>query len=120
MATTKTQIYRNAALILKEAAAGLATTDDSTLVNTFGVAYDSALAFVLEVGKWNFATRTLSIEADTDQEPAFGFGFAFEKPDDYVNLIKLSGSATFYPPFGPMQYTDEGNFWFANVDPLYA
>ncbi len=117
---SKQQVYRNTLLILKEPAVGVTITDDTRAVNTMGVVYDSAQRFILESGKWNFAARSLSIEAETSVEPAFGYTFAFEKPDDYANLIKLAPHETFYPPFRENQYVDEGNYWFANCDPLYA
>lgn len=117
---TQLGIYKGAALILREGATTLTVSDTSVLVNTFNVEWTKARNTVLENGKWNFAARSLSIEADTDNEPEFGYSYAFAKPSDYRNLIALAASATFYPPFGPNQYRDEGAFWFANCDPLYA
>ena len=94
--TTKLQVYKNALLLLKESSAlTITVTTDSVAVNTLNAVYASALAFVLENGKWNFAARSVSIEAETDVEPAFGYDSAFEKPDDYCNLIKISASSTF-------------------------
>lgn len=120
MATSKQQVYRNALLILKESPVSVTVTDDTVAINTFNVVYDSALASVLESGKWNFASRAISIEADADTEPGFGYSYAFEKPSDYANLIKLASNAAFYPPFGANEYADEAGYWFANCDPLFA
>jgi hypothetical protein len=117
---TKQALYRAAALILKESGTTLTVTDDDVTVNTLNVVYDSCLGYVLESGKWNFAARTLQIDSDEDEEPEFGYNFAFEKPSDYKNLIKLSASPSLYPPLPDNGYADEGNFWFADIDPLYA
>ena len=113
-------IYKSAALLIKESPIGLALTDDTVLVNTFDEVWADVIELVLEAGKWNCAARSLTIQSDTDSEPAFGYNFAFTKPDDYANLIAISANATFYPPFGPNQYRDEGEFWFADCDPLYV
>ena len=120
MATTKLKLYRRAQLILKQNAVGTTVTDGSQFTNTLDLVYDEALSYILEHGKWAFAARSLVIEASEDVEPQFGLSFAFEKPDDYKNLIALSAAATLYPPFGENEYRDEGAYWFTNVDPLYA
>jgi hypothetical protein len=70
-------------------------------------------------GKWNFAARTQEIDKSTSVVPDFGFANAFSKPTDYVNMIKISHSETFFPPFGPNEYTDEGDYFYADCDPLY-
>lgn len=120
MGTTKQQVYRNALLKLKEPGVAVTVTDDTVAVNTLNVVYSSALATVLEAGRWNFAARSVALESDSDAEPEFGFSYAFEQPSDYANLISISAFATFYPPFGPNQYKEEHGYWFANCDPLYV
>ncbi len=118
--TTRTQLYKGAALILRESATDLAVTTDNVLVNTFNSVYAQSLRYILENGRWNHAARSLFIEADTDVQAGFGYNNAFEKPEDYCNLIAISYSPTFYPPFDSNQYRDEGNFWYANCDPLFV
>lgn len=120
MATTKLRLYRRAHLILKENGVDVQVTDDTAFVNTLNLVYDEAISYILEHGKWTFAARSMSIEASEDVDPAFGYEFAFEKPDDYKNLIRLSARAELYPPFGENEYADEGVYWYANVDPLYV
>jgi hypothetical protein len=118
--TTQLALYKEAALILREPASTLTVSTDSVLVNALNDVWAEARSFTLESGRWNFAARSVALESDTDAEPEFGYSFSFQKPSDYKNLIALSGSATFYPAFGANEYRDEGERWYANVDPLYA
>lgn len=80
--------------------------------------YDSAVLYLLEQGLWNFGSRTVSIEHETDVEPAFGFTYVFEKPDDYVRLVAMGDNGSLWPPLS--EFLDEGNYWHANCDPLYV
>ena len=80
-------------------------------------AYEPAIDYLLEQGLWNFGSRTVAIEAETDVEPAFGYSYTFEKPDDYVRIIRISDNGTMWPTLD--LYEEEGNYWHANVDPLY-
>ena len=118
---TKLKLYRAAVLLVKQNAVDLAVTDDSAFVNTLDLVYDDVLAFCLEAGDWNYATRTVAIEASEDEEPAFGFGFAVEKPDDYAGrVVAISANERFYPPLE--QYHDEGGLeghFHTDCDPLY-
>ena len=118
---TKLGLYRSAVLLIKQNAIGLATTDDDAFVNTLDLVYDSALRFALAAGDWNQATRTVSIEASEDVEPAFGYSFAIPKPDDYAGrIVAISGNELFDPPLD--RYDEEGGmegYIFCDVDPLY-
>ncbi len=118
--TSQLKLFRRALLILKENATGITVSDDTKAVNTLNLVYSDVVQRMLEEGRWNFAARSQQIDASTDIEPDFGFSNAFVKPDDYVNLIKISHSETFFPPFLPNQYVDEGGYWYANCDPLYV
>ena len=121
MAATKTTLYRNAILLLKSNAVDVATTDDNAFVNTFDLFYDRALAFALQSGDWNFATRTASIEASEDVEPEFGYSFAIVKPDDYAGrIVAISSNARFDPPLN--DYHEDGGlagYIWCDHDPLY-
>lgn len=92
-------------------------TDDTEARYLLDDEYAKVVAWMLEQGLWNFALRTLALEASVDVEPEFGFSYAFEKPDDYVRLNAISGNATFYPTLD--EFNDEGSYWVANCDPLY-
>lgn len=80
--------------------------------------YDSAVLYILEQGLWNFGSRTVSIEHETDVEPSFGYTYVFEKPSDYVRLVAIGDNGNMWPPLS--EFLDEGAYWHANVDPLYV
>jgi hypothetical protein len=79
--------------------------------------YDKCLAFMLEAGLWNHASRSVELEESTDVEPSFGYTYAFEKPDDYVKLIAISPNQDLWPTLD--SYLDEGGVWNAYCSPLY-
>jgi len=80
--------------------------------------YDEALEYMLAQGLWNFASRTIAIEHETSVEPAFGYNYTFEKPSDFIRLVAISAAGDMWPTLP--DYTDEGGYWNANVDPLYV
>ena len=79
--------------------------------------YDASVEYMLGQGLWNFAARTVAIESEIDVEPSFGFTYAFEKPTDYIRIVAIGDNGSLWPPLN--DYLDEGNYWHANVDPLY-
>lgn len=72
----------------------------------------------LEAGQWNFAIRSVEVEADTGLAPAFGFTYGFAKPDDWVRTTALSDDPQRY--VGLDRYDDKGNTWEADVDTIYV
>lgn len=81
-------------------------------------AYDRVLAYCLEQGFWNFAMRSVQIDASGSLDPAFGFTFAFEKPSDWVRTYIVSESDRL--DCWPGVFTDEAGIWYADSDPLWA
>jgi hypothetical protein len=81
-------------------------------------AYDDGVAYCLEQGFWNFAVRAVQADSSASVTPAFGYTYAFAKPSDFVRTYMLGSTETFDPPL--LTVVDEPNYWFANVDPLYA
>lgn len=79
--------------------------------------YDDVLAECLRDGQWNFALRTVKLDADTGITPAFGYTYVFAKPDDWVRTVGLSASEDFVPPL--TRYMDEAGNILADVDPIY-
>jgi hypothetical protein len=80
--------------------------------------YTKAIRFCLNEGLWNFALRATQLEPDDTNEPEWGDLYAFLKPDDFVRLNAIAGdqyfSVTLY------EYTDEGDYWIASINPLYV
>lgn len=72
---------------------------------------------LLEEGQWNFAMRTLKLEASTSIEPDFGRKFAFEKPLDLVRISYICRDELFRYPL--TEYDDESFFWFSDFDVIF-
>jgi len=96
---------------------------ESILRRLLDESYDSAVAFMLGEGLWNFASRTVAIEAETDVEPEFGYQYTFEKPSDFVRLVAISDTGMMWPTLGSDQepaYMEEAGYYHANTNPLYV
>jgi|TARA_Y100000310_G_scaffold110283_2_gene108708 hypothetical protein len=74
----------------------------------------------LEMGNWNFATRTVKIEYNSDIDPDFGLQRAFTKPSDWVKTTEMASDEYFDFPMTDKQYKDEQGYFFADVDVIYV
>lgn len=79
---------------------------------------NGAVRYCLGRAQWKFAKRTVQLVASTDIETAFGYAYAFEKPDDFVRTIGMWSDENLQSPL--LQYQQEGATWFAQVDSLFA
>ncbi len=80
--------------------------------------YDDVVDDCLEAGQWNFAIRTVRLDADPDVTPGFGFTKVFDKPDDWVRTVGLSTDP--YLSTALARYADEAGIWAADEDPIYV
>lgn len=78
---------------------------------------DDAINFCLEQGYWNFAMRAVQIDASAT-DPAFGYAFAFDKPNDLIRTAGVCEDEYLNVPLTNM--LEETGFWFANIDPIYV
>ena len=95
---------------------------EATLRRLIDEVYDDGVEYMLGQGMWNFGSRTVAIEAETDVEPDFGYNYTFEKPSDYIRLIKIADNGTMWPTLmddAGEAYLEEGDYFHANVTPLY-
>lgn len=114
---TRLTLYNDSLLVLgQERLASLA--EASTARYALDDAYDKAVAYCLEQGFWNFAMRTVAVPASDSVVPDFGATYALRKPVDWVRTLSMSSSERFDPPLLTIQ--DEGDYWWADVDPLYV
>ena len=81
---------------------------------------NGALKYCLEQGNWNFATRTVRVEATTAISPDFGFKLAFVKPSDWVRTSGFASDQYFRAPMTDRSYKDEGGYWWADIDPVFV
>lgn len=113
---TKLEIYTGTLLELGERRL-TSLSEDREPRRVLDDAYDGILAECLQESGWNFAIRTVQIAADTGLSSSFGYTKVFGKPADWVRTEFLSVSENFNSPL--IEYSDEGAYWLANVDPLY-
>lgn len=78
---------------------------------------DGAIDYCLEQGQWNFAMRAVEITAST-VVPAFGFNYAFDKPNDFIRTCGVGEDESFNRPL--LDMLEEVGFWFANIDTIYV
>ena len=116
---TKVQVYNGALSILGKRF--LATETDNTEERRYlDQYYPDVVEFMLEEGFWNFAARMVAITADTEVETTFGHRLAFEKPSDWVRTVEMASNERMFPPLEDGEFTDEGNYWYASIEPLYV
>jgi hypothetical protein len=79
--------------------------------------WNHVVKLCLEKTFWKFAKRSVSIDASTTTEPAFGFTQAFRIPDDWIRTDEMSAFEQLSPPL--IDVRNEAGYWYANVTPIY-
>ena len=80
-------------------------------------AYDEVVADCLAETSWNFAMRTVKLDADTGIEPNFGPSEIFAKPSGWIRTFAVSFDDRFQVPV--IDYVDDQEYWAAESSPLY-
>lgn len=118
MATSQLNLYNGALLACGEERLSSLTEAREARFCLDEVWADGAVLYALQQGLWKFATKTISIANEPAITPAFGYGYGFQIPDDYVRLVGLSANEFFNPPLN--DYDDNAGFWFANFPTLFV
>lgn len=116
--TSKLTIYNGALTILGERKLATVTENRPARFKLDDIYDNDLLDRVLQHGQWNFAKRTVELQASTSTTPSFGYQFAFDKPTDFIRTLKVAADAFFQQPL--TQYEDEASWWFADIETLYA
>lgn len=114
---TQLSLYNEALRICGERKLASITEDREPRRLLDGVWDGGAIDYCLEQGQWNFAMRSAKLEYAPSIDPAFGYKYAFEKPSDYIRITALCTDEYFNVPL--TQYTEEGGFWFSDLDEIY-
>jgi len=72
---------------------------------------------LLESGLWKFALRSTKLDPDPGVTIEFGYRNAFAKPEDMVRIAAVSADEYFNTPL--LNYSEEGDWLYADVDPMY-
>ncbi len=79
---------------------------------------NEAIKVCLEQGLWNFAMRSVELPYAPAVTPAFGFEYAFEKPDDFIRTAYFCSDEEFRMPI--LTYMDNTGYWYAHQDTVYV
>lgn len=79
---------------------------------------DDALKTCLAAGQWNFATNSIELSYSPSVTPAFGFTYAFDKPENWVRTTAVCSDESQRSPL--LHYKDEGVYWYADLDTIYV
>jgi hypothetical protein len=116
MAITKLQLYNGALRLCGERKVTL--TEEREPRRILDDIYDEdVIKRCLEQGQWQFATRTVKLEASTSVSPDFGYAYAFEKPSDWVRTTMLASDEYFHNVLTQMSM--EAGYIFSDLDILY-
>lgn len=97
----------------------LSLTEDTPARYALDVIWDNGVVDAcLEQAYWTFAMRAQQIPYDADITPGFGYSKAFPKPVDWIRTSSLSQDEFFTTAFN--DYTDEQQYWFADIDMIYV
>ncbi len=117
-APDKLSLYNGALRVLRETRIASLTEERPARYLLDDVWNDEPIETCLEMGLWNFAIKTIKISEDPDETMDFGFRYAFSKPTDWVRTAALSSDEYFTNPL--VNYADETNFWYADIDPIFV
>jgi hypothetical protein len=81
-------------------------------------AWAPAILYTLEQAPWSFAIRSVQLEPTPSIEPAFGYGCAYQKPDDWLKTVRICSDERFMCPL--VRFTDESGYWWTDTDPLFV
>jgi len=72
---------------------------------------------VLRMGQWNFAKRTVELQASPSVTPSFGYTYAFDKPEDFIKTMLVCHDEYFNLPI--TAYSDESQWLFCDQETIY-
>lgn len=115
---SKLSIYQGAALAIGDRKIMSLTENRETRRALDSVWERDGVKTCLQMGLWNFATRTMQYDYSPSVEPPFGYKRAFNKPEDWVRTTAVCEDEFFKVPL--IGYKDEAGFWFAELDTIYV
>jgi hypothetical protein len=116
--TDKLSIYNGALNILGERKLASVTDNREPRYQLDDVWDNSMIDRCLQMGQWNFAARSVELEASPSITPSFGYQFGFDKPPlDFIRTMAVCYDEYFSRPI--TRYSDEGQWIFADVEIIY-
>lgn len=115
---TKLSIYNGSLSILGERKLADLTENREPRYKLDDVWDNDLVERVLQMGQWNFAGRTVELEASPSVTPSFGYQFAFDKPLDHIRTMAVCHDEYFNIPI--TRYSDESQWWFSDQEKIYV
>lgn len=114
---TKLSLYNGALNVLGERKLATLTDNVESRKKLDDIYDNNFINRVLHMGQWNFAARTVELQASTTITPSFGFVYAFDKGTDWVRTMGVWQDEYMSTPL--TNYSDESRYWFADLETLY-
>jgi len=115
---SKLSLYNGALNVLGERRLANLTEDTEARYELDEVWDNDFIDRVLQMGQWNFAARTVELIYSPSISPTFGYQFGFDKPTDHIRTLMVAYDEYFSQPL--TQYSDEAQWWFADVETIYV
>lgn len=116
--TTKLAVYNQTLRLLGERRIADLNGTEKLKLEMDAVWDDGLIDTCLEQGHWNFATQTVNLIYNSSIQPDFGYNRVFDKPDDWIRTSAISADPYFRQPL--VNYSDEGEHWYADIDQIYV
>ena len=116
--TDKLSLYNGALTILGERKLADLTENREPRYKLDDIWANDLINRVLQHGQWNFAARSVELQASTSITPSFGYQFAFDKPTDFIRTLGVASDESFIQPL--TKYLYDAAWWFADIETLYA
>ena len=117
MTIDKLGVYNSALRIMGERKLASLTENRESRRVLDGVWDEDAVRYCLEQGQWQWASRSVKLEASESVSPDFGYTYAFEKPNDYIRTVNICTDEYFSNPLN--RFVDESGYIFADIDIIY-
>lgn len=115
---SKLSVYNAALLALGERKL-LTLSENVVMRRRLDSAWDDDLvATCLAQGLWNFATNSIELTYSPSIDPAFGYQYAFDKPEDWVRTVLVAEDEYFDHHL--TRYADEADYWYSDLDTIYV
>jgi hypothetical protein len=115
--TDRLSLYNGALTVLGERRLASLTENRTSRHKLDDVWDNNLVKRVLQHGQWNFAARSVKLEASLSVTPAFGYQFAYDKPIDFIRTMQVGHDEYFEQPI--TRYSDEAKFIFTDEDEIY-
>jgi hypothetical protein len=79
--------------------------------------YDDALLYMLELGLWKFATRSVELVKDVSA-PTLQRAHSFTIPTDFVRLVNIASDEAMNSEL--LDFREQAGKWYTDVDPIYV